>query len=113
MVSRDEPYSSELLNKWQLLLLSLRKASPLCIPLCYCAGLFCSFASFSLIGFCDASAEAYVAVVYLRMSGSSENTLRILASKTRAAPFFGQTIPTLELLSALLLVRVVSQGLES
>ena len=109
----DEPYSSELLNKWQLLLLSLRKASPLCIPLCYFAGSFCSLTSFSLMGFCDASAEAYAAVVYLRMSGSLENTLRILASKTRATPFFWTA---LEVLSALLLarlVRVVSQALES
>lgn len=71
---------------------------------------------FSLIGFCDASAEAYAAFVYLRISGSTENTLRILPSKSRSAPITGQTIPTLELLSAFLLARlvsVVSQALES
>ena len=114
-VSWDEPLSGELLNKWQLLLLSLRKSTLYSMVL-YFAGSLCSFTSFSLIGFCDASAEGYVAVVYLRMSGSTENTLRILASKTRAAPISGQTIPTLELLSALLLarlVRVISQALES
>ena len=115
-VSRDEPLSGKLLNKWQLLLLNLRKASPLFIPRCYFAGSICSFTSFSLIGFWDASADAYAAVVYLRISGSADNTLRILASNTRSAPITGRTIPTLELLSALLLVRlvsVISQAVES
>ena len=59
-----------------------------------------------LYGFCDASVLAYAAVVYL-YNGS--NSVHFVASKTRVAPLTQQTIPRLELLSSLLLARLMAQ----
>ena len=105
----DEMLSGELLAKWNCLLSSLEKSQPLCIPRCY----FNNFTSStsctcSLVGFCDASQKAYAAVVFLRMRMADQCVTRLVASKTRVAPLCTQTIPRLELLSALLLARLLS-----
>ena len=71
--------------------------------------------SYSLIGFCDASKKAYAAVVYLRVRTQEGFHVKFLTSKTRVNPLQPQTIPRLELLSALLLARLlvsVRKGLE-
>ena len=62
---------------------------------------------YRLQGFCDASKKAYGAVVYLQMQTSTGNYTRFIESKTRVAPLRKQTIPRLELLSALLLSRLM------
>ena len=62
---------------------------------------------FSIQGFCDASTKAYAAVLCLRMEMASGSCMRFLASKTRVAPVASQTVSRLELLTALLLVRLV------
>lgn len=61
--------------------------------------------SYSLCGFCDSSLKAYAAVIYLLVETSSGSYVRFIAAKTRVSP---QTIPRLELLSALLLARLIS-----
>ena len=63
--------------------------------------------SYSLHGFCDASKHAYAAVVYLVIKSPTEQIVRFIVSKTRVAPLKPQTIPRLELLSALLLARLM------
>ena len=60
-----------------------------------------------LHGFCDASAKAYGAVVYLRVVTTCGIYVRFLVSKTRVAPLSNQTIPRLELLSAVILARLM------
>ena len=57
----------------------------------------------SLQGFCDASSGAYAAVVYLKIKNSTESIVNFVACKTCVAPTSKQSIPRLELLSALLL----------
>lgn len=72
--------------------------------------------SVRLYGFCDASTIAYAAVVYLRIEGEYEACVRFVAAKTRVLPSVKHTIPRLELLSALLLAKLVKsihQALES
>ena len=64
--------------------------------------------SSNLHGFCDTSMHAYTAVVYLIIKTPNEQFVRFIASKTRVAPLKSQTIPKLELLSALLLARLVT-----
>ena len=61
-----------------------------------------------LIEFCDASAKAYAAVVYMGPEGEHCVDVTFLASKTRVAPVGGITIPRLELLSALLLSKLIT-----
>ena len=66
-------------------------------------------ASVSLEGFCDVSVNAYAAVVYLRIETPEETHLKFLTSKTRVAPLVKQPIPRLELLSALILARLIAR----
>ena len=113
-VAWDETLSGELLERWQTLLSSLRKAEPIYVPRCYFPKPGHQNSICKLIGFCDASVEAYAAVVYIKECTDVRSTPRILASKTRVAPISGVTIPRLEFLAALLLARLmdlVSQSL--
>ena len=72
--------------------------------------------SYSFIGFCDALKKAYAAVVYLRAKTQEGLHTKFLTSKTRVNSLQPKTTPRLELLSALLLARLlvsVEKGLES
>ena len=62
--------------------------------------------------FCDASVRAYCAVVYIRSVTQDQNiTVRLLTSKTRVAPVKSQSLPRLELCSALLLTNLLESVL--
>lgn len=78
------------------------------MPRCYFFGVARQVQSTSLQGFCDASVNAYAAVVYLKIETADETYLKFVTSKTRVAPLVEQTIPRLELLSALILARLIS-----
>ena len=70
--------------------------------------------TYCLQGFYDASKLAYAAVVYLVMDERDSHVTRFIVCKTRVAPLKEQTIPRLELLSAVLLSKLmtnVSQAL--
>ena len=60
-----------------------------------------------LPGFSDTSKTGYAAVVYLVLETHDGVTVRFVASKSRVAPLRELTIPRLELLSALLLARLI------
>ena len=51
--------------------------------------------------------DAYGAVVYLVVKTDLETSIQFVVSKTRVAPLQAQTVPRLELLSALLLSRLI------
>ena len=60
------------------------------------------------IGFCDASSKAYAAVVYFRLETEAHQvSVKFVAAKTRVAPVGGATIPRLELLSGLILCKLI------
>ncbi|XP_015774440.1 PREDICTED: uncharacterized protein LOC107352643 [Acropora digitifera] len=92
---------------WRNLLKSLKEAEPIRVPRCYFFGVAGRVRSTSLQGFC-ASGNAYAAVVYLKIKTVDETYLKFVTSKTRVAPLVEQTIPRLELLSALILARLIS-----
>ena len=106
-VEWDQPLTGKLLKKWQCLIASLREPQPLSISRCYFDDIQEKVQAYSLCGFCDASLKAYAAVVYLMVQTKSGCSLRFVVSKTRVAPVQSQTIPRLELLSALLLARLM------
>ena len=86
----------------------LQAGQPLSIPKSYFDGVHSEVKSYSLYGFCDASLSAYAAVVYLVVQTDVGRFVKFTASKTRVAPIQGHTVPRLELLSAFLLARLVS-----
>ena len=102
----DEPLTGQLLTKWNTLLSGF-KGVVTSIPRCYFWNADKSSSVCSLHGFCDASLGAYAAVVYMKVEASCGNCVNFVASKTRVAPVNKQTIPRLELLSALLLANLV------
>ena len=107
-VNWDDQLTGELLIKWNQLCTSLQEAEALVVPRCYLDGLADSPRSAQLVGFCDASSKAYAAIVYLKLETDSQVQVHFLAAKTRVSPLQGMTIPRLELLSALLLSKLMS-----
>ena len=78
------------------------------IPRNYNEGIDYSAASYTLCGFCDASSTAYAAVVYLVAKTPETIRSEFVVAKTRVAPKQALTIPRLELLSTLLLSRLIT-----
>ena len=109
-VGWDEPLSGELLRKWNALVSNFQGAV-LTIPRCYSWSAEHDIQKCDLFGFCDASSRAYAAVVYIRVSTSTGRSMEFIVSKTRVAPATRITIPRLELLSALLLAKLISSVL--
>ena len=107
----DEPLAGELLTEWERLNSDLQQFNPIKIPRCYQTRAITegnAVTSFSLQGYCDASKKAYAAVVYLQMEDVNGVYNQFVCSKTRVAPVKKISIPRLELLSALLLARLLS-----
>lgn len=99
-VEWDEPLRGD---QWKSLVDELQAGQPLSIPRSYFYGVHGEVKSYSLYRFCDASLSAYAAVVYLVVQTDEG---RFVKFKTRVVP---QTIPRLELLSALRLARLISK----
>ena len=104
----DQPLNGRLLHQWQCLVSELQDGEPIAIPRYYCHSITEESTSYKLYGFCDASNSAYAAVVYLVIKTSMGRFVRLITSKTIVAPTQTQTIPRLELLSALLLARLIT-----
>ena len=104
----DHPLEGTLKRTWQKLVDNLQEVHPVVIPRCYLTGIQEQVVSYELHGFCDASIKAYAAVVYLRIITPTTRYVRLVTSKARVAPLTKQTIPRLELLSALVLARLMS-----
>lgn len=85
----------------------LRQSEEIRIPRC-CASHSPNACHRQLFGFCDASLSAYAAVIYLVTQNEAGTTSTLITSKTRVAPLQKQTISRLELLSAVLLSRLIS-----
>ena len=102
----DQVLKGRELSKWLSLIDDLDKGQPVMIPRRFRLNPRDVLRQYRLYGFCDASATAYAAVVYL----VEEDDVRyssFVVSKTRVSPLKLQTIPRLELLSAVLLSRLL------
>ena len=104
----DERLSKELLHQWDALVTELQCSPVMTLDRCFFPDTTSVISSCSLQGFCDASKEAYAAVIYLVMEINHERSVRFVTSKTRVSPLKTQTIPRLELLAALLLARLMN-----
>ena len=104
----DSPLPCDLEKKWRRWLQSLCQAKYVMISQCLYPGVQEEVQSCCLHEFRDASKRAYCAVVYLVICTSIGSYVRLITSKTRVAPNKNYTIPRLELLSGLILARLVS-----
>ena len=104
----DATLDDQCKQTWLNLLHELREAEPIYIPRYYFEEVKGEIQTVSLHGFSDASAEAYAAVIYLRIESTESSYLRLVTAKTRVAPLTRQTIPRLELLAALILTRLIT-----
>ncbi|KAK6175232.1 hypothetical protein SNE40_013739 [Patella caerulea] len=104
----DDALEEEHLSKWRRLIELARNMKPILVSRCYFQNIQESIISCHLHGYCDSSSKAYAAVVYLKIVTTTSIYVRFLSSKTRIAPINSQTIPRLELLSALILARLVN-----
>ena len=60
-----------------------------------------------LFGFCDSSEQTYAAAVYAKINIDGHSQTSLVMSKSRVAPLTKMSIPRLELLSALILARLI------
>lgn len=112
----DEVLPSIFQNEWWALVKDLQGNNLVSLPRSYQAEIDNDECSYALYGFCDSSMTAYAAVVYLVIRTPTDTCTRFFVAKTKVAPLQTVTVPRLQLLSALLLARLittVSTALES
>ena len=82
-----------------------QKAQPTCIsiPRCYLDGVQGEAVAYRLRRYYNALLSAYAAVIYLWIEAEDGVHRKFVVAKTRVSPLKKQTIPRLELLSAVLL----------
>ncbi|CAM1298626.1 Uncharacterised protein r2_g835 [Pycnogonum litorale] len=98
----DDPLPEAKLYEWRKIVEDLYNISEIAIPRHITSD---SKNEYELLCFCDASALAYTAVIYLRQPGTGKTTL--IFSKTRLAPKNKLTIPRLELMAVLIGVKAL------
>ena len=103
----DEPLSNILQEEWISMVNQLEVVEEICLPRYYFDGIKEKAAKIQLIGFCDSSEKAYAASVYARVTVNDETSVKLVMSKSRVAPLSRLSIPRLELLSCLILARVI------
>ena len=106
----DEPLPTRIKEDWSSWCNELLRIEHVKIPRCYTHEDQQDPVSYQLHGFCDSSLFGYAAVVYLRATSGASIQTAFVASKTRLAPRSHDQlmIPRLELLSALILSRLIT-----
>ena len=104
----DDLLTGSLLERWKQLLSTMKESRAITIPRCLFSDVSPPLNSVKLVGFCDASTKAYAAVVYLRLESEEDVGVQFIAAKTRVTPVGGMTIPRLELLSAVLHSKLIT-----
>ena len=85
----------------------LKRVETITLSRCVYSNVSGDVQSYELHGFGDASEKAYCAVVYFVCRTSTAVHVQLLAAKTRVTPLKALTIPRLELMSALMLAKLV------
>ena len=104
----DQTLEGEVLQKWRNLTSALEEGSPIIIPRYFFGNISQRVDSYHLCEFCDASKNVYAAVVYLVIETAAGIHVKFVTAKTRVSPLQQQTIPRLELLSAVILAKLMA-----
>ncbi|GFT32189.1 integrase catalytic domain-containing protein [Trichonephila clavipes] len=108
-LSWDEELPDSLARQWRTFQEQLPLLTNIKIPRCI---LIPQAIDVQVHGFCDSSGKAYCAVIYIRSKDATQTVVsRLLTSKTRVSPVKPQSLPRLELCSALLLANLLQATL--
>lgn len=102
----DDPIPQTIQRKFNEYYEELKILPRFAIPRPYAT---CKIQLIDIVGFCDASERAYKAVVYVRSRVNSSINISLTCAKTKVAPIKTLTIPRLELLGVVLLVKLLSR----
>ena len=102
----DSPLNDTSSHKFLDWIHELRKVSHIVLPRCYFQNLCGNVIARYLCGFCDASIVAFAACTYLVIVTDQGLHSSLVPSKTHVAPIDQESVPHLELLSAVLLARL-------
>ena len=105
-LSWDDELSPNQLQQWQSRASELEQISDLSIPRILVSG--SEYNNCQMLCFCDASKDAYAAVVYLRVASNNVTKVSLIFAKTRLAPTKSISIPRLELLAMVIGVRAMN-----
>ena len=103
----DSPLNDTSSHKFLDWIHELRKVSHIVLHRCYFQNLCGNVIARYLCGFCDASIVAFAACTYLVIVTDQGLHSSLVASKTHVAPVDQESAPRLELLSAVLLARLI------
>ncbi|XP_053956305.1 uncharacterized protein LOC128861956 [Anastrepha ludens] len=103
-VTWDAPVQKDEHEAWQSWVRLLPRIHDVRIPRCYPLASFTHDVQLHI--FCDASSVAYAAAAYLRATVSGKVKCCLVASKSRVAPLKPVSIPRLELMGAILGLRL-------
>ena len=110
----DDILPEHLLHKWRSLIEGLHPGdSRVTLPRCVMQEHQTEAITYCLYGFGDAFLKAYAAAIYLQMEKEGCLRCHLICSKSRVSPVERLTIPRLELLSTLILSRLVSRVSEA
>ncbi|CAG7831978.1 unnamed protein product, partial [Allacma fusca] len=101
----DEELPPPLIPKWELFRQSLDHISSVSIPRCYIWDQE-AIRSTELHIFCDASERGYAVVAYFRFVTKNNVKTSFVLAKSRVAPLKFVSVPRLELLAAVMAVRI-------
>ncbi|GFW81449.1 integrase catalytic domain-containing protein [Trichonephila clavipes] len=108
-LSWDEELPDSLARQWRTFQEQLPLLTNIKIPRCI---LIPQAIDVQVHGFCDSSEKAYCAVIYIHSKDATQTVVsRLLTSKTRVSPVKPQSLPRLELCSALLLANLLQATL--
>ena len=103
----DVSISDPELEKWQRWLNRLQELSHIQIPRCFTPKNLSALKSIEIHNFADASSYAYAACLYLHLVDTDDNIFcAFVIAKSRLAPIKAVSIPRLELIAAVLAVRL-------
>ena len=105
----DEPLDESLQTRWKKLTLEINEAVDFVIPRQYFSKFPSQFAAQELHVFADASPKAYGAVAYFLQN----DTTSLVMSKTWVSPVKAVSLPRLELMAAVLAIRLTKFILSS
>ncbi|XP_059225672.1 uncharacterized protein LOC131997855 [Stomoxys calcitrans] len=100
-VNWDEPLCDKECEKWRAWTCLLPSLSNVRIPRCHGHS-----SNVQLHTFVDASIDAYAAVTYLRVESEGNVKCSLIASKTKVAPLKPISVPKLELMAAIIGLRL-------